>query len=64
MARVISESDAVRETEVRCKKCRRLVAYLPEDVKRRDGLDYTGDPDGCKYVVCPGCRERIVLESW
>ena len=53
MARIIVEPDSKREKRVRCKKCERLVAYLPEDVR---------GPDGCRYVVCPACNEWILLE--
>ena len=47
-----------------CEKCGAIVQYLPKDVQRRDGLDYSGGPDGATWIVCPQCSETIILSRW
>lgn len=64
MARVIKEVP-VKEKQAVCEDgCGATVAYVPNEVKERHGTDYGGGPDGSKWVVCPGCGAKIVLESW
>lgn len=48
----------------KCPGCLATVEYAPNEVQERNGRDISGGPDGCKYVICPGCREWIVLERW
>ncbi len=66
MPRVVSEAPVI-EKQVVCRAgCGRTIAYVPNDVQRRDGRDYTGGPDGEEYVLCPGagCGKKIVLRAW
>ena len=52
------------EKEVVCRSCGATIAYVPNDVKRRDGIDYSGGPDGEEYFSCPSCKKKIVIRSW
>jgi len=63
MARVIKQGH-VEEKKAACEHCGALVGYHLNDVKERHGTDYGGGPDGAKWVVCPGCSKRIILERW
>ncbi len=63
MARVIGKSKQV-EKRCTCQGCGSIVAYLPNEVKRRDGVDYGGGPDGDESIPCPNCGARIILRAW
>ena len=63
MARILSQIPRREKTCV-CNNCGHTVAYVPKDVQRYEGVDYSGGPDGCEYLICPGCSKRIVLRSW
>lgn len=41
-----------------CHNCDVTIEYISADVKKRRG------PDGCKWIDCPKCQKRIILESW
>jgi predicted RNA-binding Zn-ribbon protein involved in translation (DUF1610 family) len=56
--------DASVEKQVICPNCGTTIAYVPNDVKSRSGIDYGGGPDGSTWIVCPSCRKQIVLSSW
>lgn len=62
MARVIRE--LAHEQRCSCQHCGAEVAYVKNEVQRRDGTDYGGGPDGCEWIVCPGCHNNITLRSW
>ena len=47
-----------------CGNCGATLEYVPKDVKERNGTDYSGGSDGEKYIVCPECNEKVILESW
>jgi ribosomal protein S27AE len=47
-----------------CANCGVKVEYVPAEVKERHGTDYSGGPDGCKWIDCPKCGKMIVLKSW
>lgn len=49
---------------VSCTNCATIVRYTESEVKRIDGTDYGGGPDGCTYITCPKCSKRITLTSW
>ena len=64
MARVLD--DSILEKKVRCPHCGRMIGYVNNDIDERHGRDYSGGPDGERFVRCPGegCGKKIVLESW
>lgn len=49
---------------VTCHKCASLLEYTQAEVKRRDGKDYTGGPDGEEWVDCPKCYNKAIIRSW
>lgn len=51
---------------VKCRDCRATIGYLPEDVQRYSGTDYSGGPDGYERVKCPrpGCPGHGYIRSW
>jgi len=51
---------------VKCGHCYATIEYAPIDVRRVDGRDISGEPDGYEYVICPynGCGREIVLRRW
>ena len=50
--------------QVVCGNCGATLEYVPADVKRRDGHDYGGGPDGCEWVDCPQCNDKAIIRSW
>lgn len=48
----------------KCPNCKVTVQYLPIDVQEYNGTDYSGGPDGQRWVDCPRCNKKIILESW
>jgi DNA-directed RNA polymerase subunit RPC12/RpoP len=56
MVRVIDETpDPSVVRQVICRSCGVKLEYVPIDVKEHHGRDYTGGPDGRKWIVCPKC---------
>ena len=51
---------------VKCRDCGSTIGYLPEEVERHDGTDYTGSADGYERVKCPrpGCPGYGYVRSW
>jgi len=49
---------------ISCKHCGTRLEYVPADVKRRDGTDYGGGPDGETWVDCPQCGKKAIISSW
>lgn len=64
--KVISKGKPAKEVVKRatCKNCGARMEYVPADVKRYDGTDISGGPDGCEWIDCPECKARITLRSW
>jgi len=63
--RVIDETPDPEVTKrVTCRNCGVRLEYVPLDVKRRDGTDYTGGADGEEWVDCPKCGKHAVIRSW
>lgn len=49
---------------IACSNCGATLEYTPNDVKERNGRDYSGGPDGEEYINCPNCRKRAIIRSW
>ncbi|MFA5987373.1 MAG: hypothetical protein WC797_01845 [Candidatus Paceibacterota bacterium] len=65
MVRVIKETPdkSVVKRKV-CRNCGVTLEYVPRDVQSYHGTDYGGGPDGCEWVTCPKCHDKVVLRSW
>lgn len=61
---VIAPPDPNDAQKKKCKNCGVTVQFFPVDIKEYSGRDYSGGPDGCEWVDCPNCNERIILRSW
>jgi hypothetical protein len=68
MAKIVGKPrpEMVKKHRVRCESCDSLIEYQPEEVQRRDGIDYSGGPDGFERVKCPaeGCRGHGYIRRW
>lgn len=64
MARIVASAPKKMPRVVCRGGCLSTIEYVPNDVKRRDGTDYGGDPDGEEYVVCPSCGKKAIIRSW
>ena len=62
MARVIRITKP-KEQQVTC-DCGAVVGYTRADVRETNRTDYGGGPAGSRWVTCPNCVNRIVLEEW
>ena len=49
---------------VSCYECAAKVEYTLNEVQENNYTDYGGGPAGSKWIICPNCGKRIVLESW
>lgn len=49
---------------ISCRHCGARLEYTPNDVRRRDGKDYTGGADGEEWVDCPNCGKKAIIRSW
>jgi hypothetical protein len=59
-----TEPDPSVVKQVVCGNCGVTLQYVPNDVLRRDGLDYSGGSDGEEWVECPNCEKKAVIDSW
>jgi hypothetical protein len=50
--------------EVICRNCGVKLEYTPNDIRKYEGRDISGGPDGSWWITYPKCRERIILRSW
>lgn len=50
--------------EIVCKNCGVTLEYTPNDVKKRNGKDWSGGPDGEEWVDCPNCNKKAIIRSW
>jgi hypothetical protein len=65
MVRIVIKRPAVVPQEVVCTgRCGSTLSYVPKDIKSYHGRDDWGGPDGYEWIVCPVCKEEIVLKSW
>jgi hypothetical protein len=51
---------------VKCRDCKAVIGYLPEEVQSYHGTDYSGGPDGYERVKCPrpGCPGHGYIRCW
>ena len=49
---------------VTCKECAAKLEYTLSEVKAYHGKDYSGGQDGHKWIDCPKCCNKVILESW
>lgn len=47
-----------------CRFCGATLEYMPADVKRQDGHDWGGGPDGQEWIDCPDCKRPVIIRSW
>lgn len=65
MVKVLDEpKDPKHVKKVSCNHCASKLEYTKNEVKEYHGRDYSGGPDGRKWIDCPVCNKEIVLESW
>jgi len=64
MARIVKEVPKVTKRVVCRGGCGSTIEYVPNEVQRRDGHDYSGGPDGEEYVTCPSCGKKAIIRSW
>lgn len=50
--------------KIHCDECGATLSYLPVDIKKYEGTDYSGGPDGRWWIVCPDCKNKVTLKSW
>ncbi|MBX4205395.1 MAG: hypothetical protein KW788_04415 [Candidatus Doudnabacteria bacterium] len=65
MARVVDPKPSPSvEKQIDCPGCGARIAYVGNDVKRSEGRDISGGPDGREWVTCPGCYQAITIRQW
>ncbi len=64
MAKIIGKKPVAVKRTVCRDGCGYKIEYVPNDVQEYHGRDYGGGPDGHKYIRCPNCSKKIILESW
>ena len=47
-----------------CGLCGATLEYVPLEVQKYEGKDYSGGSDGREWIVCPKCGSDVTLESW
>lgn len=65
MVRIVDEGpDPSVVKQVVCRGCGAKLEYVPNDVKVRNGHDYSGGSDGCEWIGCPKFSKQVILRSW
>jgi len=65
MVKIIDEEpDPSVVKQIICKSCGVKLEYVPNEVTRQDGRDYSGGADGCEFIMCPKCKKTVVIRSW
>lgn len=65
MVKIIEEKpDPSVVKRVICKSCGVTLEYVPCEVKKYEGRDYSGGPDGQEWIDCPKCTNMVILRSW
>jgi hypothetical protein len=63
MAEVVGQAMSVAKRAT-CHGCGAVVRYYRNDIRRYEGRDISGGPDGREWVDCPQCSKQITLRSW
>lgn len=50
--------------QITCKNCASILEYVNNEVKRYDGVDYSGGADGKEWIKCPSCNKQVIIRSW
>lgn len=65
VVRVIEEKpDPSVVKQVICPNCGVKLEYVPDEVRRYEGKDYSGGPAGHEWIDCPRCEKSVILKSW
>lgn len=56
----VVEMGKIPEKETKCKHCNSVLAYTSSDVELY-GDEYGGDTHFSTSIVCPVCKNRIIL---
>ena len=63
MAKVVGRDESAVK-RITCKNCASILEYTLSEVQEYSGIDYSGGPDGCEWVVCPNCGNNAIIRSW
>ena len=65
MVKIVDETpDPSVVKRIVCRCCGVKLEYLPVEVKKYEGRDISGGPDGRKWIVCPKCGNDVIIRSW
>lgn len=56
----IIKHGTLNEIEITCENCGSVLAYTKNDIKNSSG-EYSGDFYSSTYIICPVCKEKIIL---
>ena len=63
MVKIVGKDESVFK-QATCRNCASILEYVSSEVKRYDGRDYGGGPDGKEWIVCPNCYKDVIIRSW
>lgn len=63
MVKIVGRDESAVK-RITCRKCATILEYTLSEVKEQHGTDYSGGPDGRKWVDCPNCGGQAVIRSW
>lgn len=63
MVTVVGQNPAAK-LRCTCSNCGAILEYTKAEIKEHHGTDYGGGPDGMKWIDCPQCSQKAVLERW
>ena len=47
-----------------CRECGATLEYVPNDVQTHTYKDYGGGSSVDKYIICPNCGKKHIVESY
>ena len=51
------------KNQIECNNCGALLSYAKEDIKEEEKYITQRDSYIQKYIICPQCNDRIILNS-
>lgn len=63
MPRIVKKAKR-KEYKVVCENCEYTIAYYKDEIKKYSGTDPWGYSESSEWIVCPHCKEDIVLKNW